>query len=125
MNQNFRKTALMAGVCAMLGLAYAPNVYADAAVNTVQSVQQTKKVTGTVSDAMGPVIGASILEKGTSNGTVTDIDGNFSLNVNPGATLVISYIGFETQEIVVGNQSTINVTMKEDDTTLEEVVVVG
>lgn len=125
MNQNFRKTALTAGVCAMLGLAYSPNVYADAAVNTVQSVQQSKKVTGTVSDAMGPVIGASILEKGTSNGTVTDIDGNFSLNVQPGATLVISYIGFQTQEVVVGNQSTINVAMKEDDTTLEEVVVVG
>ena len=125
MNQNFRKTALMAGACAILGLAYSPSVYADAAVNTVQSVQQTKKVTGTVKDAMGPVIGASILEKGTSNGTVTDIDGNFSLNVKPGATLVISYIGFETQEIAVGNQSTINVTMKEDDTTLEEVVVVG
>ena len=125
MNQNFRKTALMAGACAILGLAYSPSVYADAAVNTVQSVQQSKKVTGTVKDAMGPVIGASILEKGTSNGTVTDIDGNFSLNVQPGATLVISYIGFETQEIAVGNQSSINVTMKEDDTTLEEVVVVG
>ncbi len=125
MNQNFRKTALMAGACAILGLAYSPSVYADAAVNTVQSVQQSKKVTGTVKDAMGPVIGASILEKGTSNGTVTDIDGNFSLNVQPGATLVISYIGFQTQEIVVGNQSSINVTMKEDDTTLEEVVVVG
>ena len=119
MNQNFGKTALMAGACAILGLAYSPSVYADAAVNTVQSVQQSKKVTGTVTDAMGPVIGASILEKGTSNGTVTDIDGNFSLNVQPGATLVISYIGFETQEIAVGNQSTINVTMKEDDTTLE------
>ena len=125
MNQNFRKTALMAGACAILGLAYSPSVYADAAVNTVQSVQQTKKVTGTVMDAMGPVIGASILEKGTSNGTVTDIDGNFSLNVKPGATLVISYIGFETQEIAVGNQSTINVTMKEDNTSLEEVVVIG
>ena len=125
MNQNFRKTALMAGACAILGLAYSPSVYADAAVNTVQSVQQTKKVTGTVMDAMGPVIGASILEKGTSNGTVTDIDGNFSLNVQPGATLVISYIGFETQEIAVGNQSTINVTMKEDNTSLEEVVVIG
>ena len=125
MNQNFRKTALMAGACAILGLAYSPSVYADAAVNTVQSVQQTKKVTGTVKDAMGPVIGASILEKGTSNGTVTDLDGNFSLNVQPGATLVISYIGFETQEIAVGNQSTINVTMKEDNTSLEEVVVIG
>ena len=115
----------MAGACAMLGLAYAPSVYADAAAKSVQSVQQSKKVTGTISDAMGPVIGASIMEKGTSNGTVTDLDGNFSLNVQPGATLVISYIGFETMEVAVGNQSTINVTLKEDNTTLDEVVVVG
>ena len=125
MDQKFRKTALLTGVCAIAGLLWAPQAMAESAVNSVQSVQQTKKVSGTVVDAMGPVIGASILEKGTSNGTVTDIDGNFSLNVQPGATLVISYIGFLTQEIAVGNQSTINVTMKEDDTQLEEVVVVG
>ena len=125
MDQKFRKTALLTGVCAIAGLLWAPQAMAESAVSSVQSVQQTKKVSGTVVDAMGPVIGASILEKGTSNGTVTDIDGNFSLNVQPGATLVISYIGFLTQEIAVGNQSTINVTMKEDDTQLEEVVVVG
>ena len=125
MDQKFRKTALLTGVCAIAGLLWAPQAMAESAVNSVQSVQQTKKVSGTVVDAMGPVIGASILEKGTSNGTVTDIDGNFSLNVQPGATLVVSYIGFLTQEIAVGNQSTINVTMKEDDTQLEEVVVVG
>ena len=125
MDQKFRKTALLTGVCAIAGLLWTPQAMAESAVNSVQSVQQTKKVSGTVVDAMGPVIGASILEKGTSNGTVTDIDGNFSLNVQPGATLVISYIGFLTQEIAVGNQSTINVTMKEDDTQLEEVVVVG
>ena len=125
MDQKFKKTALLTGVCAIAGLLWAPQAMAESAVNSVQSVQQTKKVSGTVVDAMGPVIGASILEKGTSNGTVTDIDGNFSLNVQPGATLVISYIGFLTQEIAVGNQSTINVTMKEDDTQLEEVVVVG
>ena len=125
MDQKFRKTALLTGVCAIAGLLWTPQAMAESAVNSVQSVQQTKKVSGTVVDAMGPVIGASILEKGTSNGTVTDIDGNFSLNVQPGATLVISYIGFVTQEIPVGNQSTINVTMKEDDTQLEEVVVVG
>ena len=125
MDQKFRKTALLTGVCAIAGLLWAPHAMAESAVASVQSVQQTHKVSGTVVDAMGPVIGASILEKGTSNGTVTDIDGNYSLNVKPGATLVISYIGFQTQEIAVGNQSTINVTMKEDDTTLEEVVVVG
>ena len=79
MNQNLRKTALLAGVCAVFGLFWSPQAKADSAVNTVQSVQQDRKVTGTVVDAMGPVIGASIMEKGTSNGTVTDLEGNFSL----------------------------------------------
>ena len=96
MNQNFRKTALLFGACAIAGLFWTPKAMADSAVNTVQSVQQDRKVTGTVVDAMGPVIGASILEKGTSNGTVTDLDGNYSLSVKPGATLVISYVGFKT-----------------------------
>ena len=65
------------------------------------------------------------MEKGTTNGTVTDFDGNFSLNVKPGATIVISFIGFETQEIKVGNQDNFQITMKDDNAVLEEVVVVG
>ena len=65
------------------------------------------------------------MEKGTPNGTVTDFDGNFSLNVKPGATIVVSFIGFKTQEIAVGNQSTFNITMEDDNAVLEEVVVVG
>lgn len=80
---------------------------------------------GSVQDAMGPVIGASVVEKGTKNATVTDLDGNFSINVKPGATLVISYLGYKTQEIAVGNQSTLSVTMAEEDNSLDEVVVVG
>ena len=125
MNQNFGKTALLAGACAIAGLFWTPQAMADSAVKSVQSVQQDRKVTGTVVDAMGPVIGASILEKGTSNGTVTDLDGNYSLSVKPGATLVISYIGYKTQEIKVGNNTRIDVTLEEDNTSLEEVVVVG
>ena len=123
MNKKFRKTALMMGVMALLGLGYSSNAYAAGDVQNVQ--QATKKITGTVVDAQGPVIGASVMEKGTTNGTVTDFDGNFTLNVNPGATIVISYIGYETQEIKVGNQSNINITLNEDDAVLEEVVVVG
>ena len=93
---------------------------------SVQAVQQsTKKIMGTVSDSQGAVIGASIVEKGTSNGTVTDFDGNFTLNVKPNATLVISYIGYTTQEIAVGNRSEFNITLQEDNTSLDEVVVVG
>ena len=74
----------------------------------------------------GPGNGASVVEKGNpSNGAVTDLDGNFSLNVKPGATIVVTYIGYKTQEIEVGAQSNINVTLKTDDKTLDEVVVVG
>ena len=110
---------------ALMGLCYSPN--ANAAVNAIDGVQQTtKKVTGTVSDAEGPVIGATVTEKGNpSNGVITDIDGNYSINVQPGATLVFTYIGYMTQEIAVGNQSVINVTLAEDSESLEEVVVVG
>lgn len=83
-------------------------------------------VKGTVNDDSGePIIGASVVEKGTTNGTVTDFDGNFALNVKSGATLVVSYIGYTTQEIAVNGQSTINVTLKEDNALLDEVVVVG
>jgi len=113
----------MVGAFSLLGMCYSPEVYAADAVQDVQ--QATKKITGTVVDAQGPVIGASIMEKGTSNGAITDFDGNFSLSVKPGATIVISYIGYETQEIKVGDQSTFNITLKDDNAVLEEVVVVG
>ena len=124
MNRNFRKTALLMGTMACLGLGYSSNAYAAGAPQEIQ--QATKKITGTVVDASGPVIGASVVEKGKSgNGVITDFDGNFSLSVSPGATLVISYIGYETQEIKVGNQSTLSITLKEDNAQLEEVVVIG
>ena len=123
MNQTFRKTALMVGAFSLLGMCYSPKAYAADAVQNVQ--QATKKITGTVVDAQGPVIGASVMEKGTSNGTVTDFDGNFSLNVKPGATIVISFIGYKSQEIAVGNQASFNITLQDDNALLDEVVVVG
>ena len=125
MNQKSRKTALIVGICALLGFGYAPQAHADSAVKSVQSVQQAKKVTGVVSDAMGPVIGATVMEKGTSNGTVTDFDGNFTLNVKPGSDLEISYVGYKTKVVKVGNQSTFAITLEEDRAMLDEVVVVG
>ena len=112
------------GTMACLGLGYSSNAYAAGAPQEIQ--QATKKITGTVVDASGPVIGASVVEKGKSgNGVITDFDGNFSLSVSPGATIVISYIGYETQEIKVGNQSNFSITLKEDNAQLDEVVVVG
>ena len=72
-------------------------------------------VTGTVSDASGPLPGASVVVKGTTNGAQTDFDGNYTLNnVDAAATLVVSYIGYATQEVAVGGQSTINVTLHKD-----------
>ena len=108
---------------ALLGLGYSSNAYAAGAPQEVQ--QAAKKITGTVVDAMGPVIGASVVEKGTTNATVTDLDGNFTLNVKPGATIVVSFIGFETQQIAVGNRDNFQITLKDDNAVLEEVVVVG
>ena len=123
MNQNFRKTALLMGAMVLLGLGYSSNANAAGAPQEIQ--QATKKITGTVVDAQGPVIGASVVEKGTTNGTVTDFDGNFSLNVKEGATIVVSFIGFETQEVKIGSQDSYNITMRDDNAVLEEVVVVG
>ncbi len=82
-------------------------------------------VTGTVTDKSGmPLIGVSVVEKGTTNGNVTDIDGKYSVKVEKGKTLVFSYIGYQTQEVKV-ESSVINVTMNEDSQLLDEVVVIG
>ena len=126
MNLNLRKSVLLVGALASLGLSYTTEALATSPNFAVNSVQQSKKVTGNVSDAEGPIIGASVVEKGNpGNGTVTDLDGNFTLNVKPGSTIVITYIGYQKQEIAVGNQSSFKITMKTDDKTLDEVVVVG
>ena len=96
-------------------------------VDEVMAVQQGKKVTGVVVDGTGePVIGANVVVKGTTNGTITDFDGNYTIEgVSANDVLVISYIGYLSQEVPVGNQSMIKVTLKEDTQTLDEVVVVG
>ncbi|MBJ6369757.1 TonB-dependent receptor [Snuella sedimenti] len=85
------------------------------------------EISGTIVDEGGvPLPGVSVVIKGTTKGTVTDIDGNYNINVNSSSdVLVFSYLGFMSQEIAVGNQKTINITMIEDVATLEEVVVVG
>ena len=100
------------------------NTYAE--VDRSQTAMQTVTVKGTVLDANSePIIGASVLMKGTTNGTITDIDGNFILsNVNPG-TLVISYIGYKTKEVNVNGSAPVKITLQEDSEVLDEVVVVG
>lgn len=94
---------------------------------SVGAFAQSLNVTGNVKDASGEaIIGASVLVKGTTNGTITDFDGNFSIsNVEPNAILEISYIGFETQSVTVKDESPIYLTLLEDTEKLEEVIVVG
>lgn len=93
---------------------------------TVASPQQTKNtVSGVVEDQFGPVAGANVVEKGTTNGTITDMDGKFTLEVASNSTLVVSYIGFIEQQVPVNNQKTFTINLKEDSKALEEVVVVG
>jgi len=88
--------------------------------------QERISVTGNITDHTGLGLpGVSIVEKGTLNGTVSDVDGNFMLSVSPRSTLVFSFIGFITQEIPLSGQTTVNIQMQEDVVGLEEVVVVG
>ena len=115
-----KKTTMCIGLCC-LGMITVQK--ASAATESVASVQQMKQATGQVSDSQGPLIGATVMEKGTNNGTVTDFDGNFSLNVKPGATLVISYVGYVSQEIKAGDN--VHVNLKEDGHVVNEVVVIG
>ncbi len=129
---SFAGIAKAAVLCSLLSAFATVNVVTAAPAQTGETegtaiVQQGKKVTGVVVDATGlPVIGANVVVKGTTNGVITDFDGKFSVEgVSADQVLVISYIGYLTQEIPVGNQSMINVTLKEDTQALDEVVVVG
>ena len=88
--------------------------------------QNTRQITGTVIDATGmPIIGANVMVKGTTNGTITDIDGKFTLEVAKDAILQVSYIGYMNQEIPVGNKSVLSISLQEDTQKLDEVVVIG
>lgn len=88
-------------------------------------VQQDGKITGVVSDAFGPIAGANVVVKGTTNGTITDMDGHFSLDAPKGAKLQISYIGYISKELTVGDKTDYAIELVEDSQALEEVVVVG
>lgn len=124
----------MKGVVLALGIAYAAsNAFAvslaappeSAGVNAPMAVQQKVTVTGNVSDAAGPLIGATIKVKGSSTGVVADMDGNFKIQANPSDVLEISYIGYITQEVTVGNKTKLTITLEEEKHNLNEVVVIG
>ena len=126
MHVNLRKTICCVGLCSVFGLLGTSQAVAAAPdINEVSATQQAKNVTGYVGDSSGPLVGVTVLEKGTTNGTVTDLDGRFSLSVNTGATLVFSYVGYVTQEVRVGSDSNYSVTLEEEGKSLNEVVVIG
>ena len=126
----FSRSGLIAGLClSSLVSSYAiPNgVDATKAKNeSVMITQQAKKVSGVVTDnAGGPIPGANVVQKGTTNGTVTDMDGKYTLDVPNNATLVISFIGYTTKEVKVGSQPVVNVSLAEEAIGLNEVVAIG
>lgn len=116
------KYTLFCGTLSLFLMGVIPQMKATTKPNYSAIVQQGNRITGTVKDANGPIIGASVIEKGTTNGIITDVDGKFSLNVQPGVTLVISCIGYKSKEIKTGHGS-INIVLEEDSKLLSEVVV--
>ena len=100
---------------------------AHANTDSISGIEQTNgKLSGRVIDAKGePIPGANISVKGTTIGTITDMDGNFSIDVNPNQILTISFIGYETKTIPVSNQKTLNVVLQETVNQLDELVVVS
>lgn len=125
LKHTFRRQTLFSTVLFSSLLVGSPQLV-QAAMGDVQAVMQSDVVKGTVVDVNGePIIGANVMIKGTVNGTITDIDGNFTLNDAKGI-LVVSFIGYNTQEIAVkGNETALKIVLTEDSKQLEEVVVVG
>ena len=92
----------------------------------VKTVKGKKQVSGVIVDTNGdPVIGANVVEKGTTNGTITDLDGKFTLEVNDNSVLQVSYIGYNTQEVSANGKTSFSIKLGENTQTLDEVVVVG
>ena len=124
---NCSKRTILAAVCSVLMLGAVPQAFAAGGMSPapVPAVQQAKKITGTVSDQFGPVIGATVRVKGSSNGVITDMDGNYTLDAKPGETIEISFLGYLTKTFTVGSAARYDVTLEEDHQNLQEVVVVG
>ena len=119
-----RNYCLSLVLLALFGMAIPYSVNAAENVPSSQSTQQAKKITGKVVDAAGePIIGASVLVKGSGTGAVTDIDGRFSVEAPVGSTLEVSFIGYKSVTIKVTNATAYNVTLQDDSQALDEVVV--
>lgn len=120
--------AVMDAIAKQANVAYVLKSGHQIVLSSVKTVQQqgNKKVTGTITDPKGePIIGANVVVKGSTNGTITDIDGHFSIEVTPNAILQVSYIGYVAQDVPVGNKDNLVISIHEDTQKLDEVVVVG
>lgn len=121
----FQKASLYACLTLFAGTAFPMPSWASSTVTEVTQ-QSSKQITGTVVDVEGnPIIGANVLQAGTTNGTITDVDGRFTLHVPVGKTVIVSYIGFHSQTVTVGSSNDYRIVIKEDSEALDEVVVVG
>ena len=116
---------MLAGITALSFLGISPQQTFAAKTESSMSVQQSKKITGTIADAQGPIIGATVKIKGANHATVTDLDGNYTLNVNAGQTIEITYVGYVMKTIKIGNANKYDAILVEDNNNLNEVVVVG
>lgn len=121
MKKHFKQVGLLLFSGALLSVSSAEAK--ERIAPSLEVTQQKGKVTGVITDSMGPVVGASVSVKGTTLGTITDIDGNFALDVPEGATLSVSFIGYTTQQIKYTGQKNLTINLKEDTQAIEEVVV--
>ncbi|KAA6335380.1 TonB-dependent receptor SusC [termite gut metagenome] len=126
MKHRFLIFIFVAGFLQVTGISHAKNEYSGKSVENAVAQQATRKISGAVKDTQGEsIIGVNITVKGTTVGTVTDIEGKFSLDVSPGSILNISFIGYLSVEVPVGNNTNLQIVLQEDTKLLDEVVVVG
>ncbi|MDE5997509.1 MAG: SusC/RagA family TonB-linked outer membrane protein, partial [Muribaculaceae bacterium] len=126
MNLKKKNAVLLTGAVLSALACSVPQAYAASAPQAANTAQAESKITGRVTDPNGePLIGASVLVKGTSRGAATDIEGNFAINAKPGDVLIVSYVGYIPSNVKVGNDPVINIELQENDNSLDEVVVVG
>lgn len=127
--KQYRQSSIMLVTFCLLGITSLMATPIDNKVKDLPKVMQNQRITikGVVTDALGdPLPGVNVIEKGTQNGVMTDVDGNYSIAVSsPQSVLQISYVGFKTQEIVVGNNKTLDVELNEDSKLVDEIVVIG
>lgn len=125
MKINRSKIALLAGVLSLTPMGLSTQTYASNDNSVSAVMQQSKKVTGKVTDGAEPIIGATVKVQGTNNATVTDLDGNFTLMAPEGSIIEVSYVGFDTQSVKVTSESEYTIVLSENKTLLDEIVVVG